>query len=79
MANTKTDKKKEKLSKNEKYTIKRIMRTNSTRDAIFLSTALFLILPVGLVFIFISYNIYRERKEFVAKYPLVSMTKKKNI
>jgi len=74
MANTKTDKKKEKLSKNEKYTIKRIMRTNSTRDAIFLSTALFLILPVGLVFIFISYNIYRERKEFVAKYPLFEYT-----
>jgi len=74
MSNTKTDKKKEKLSKNEKYTIKRIMRTNSTRDAIFLSTALFLILPVGLVFIFISYNIYRERKEFVAKFPLFEYT-----
>jgi len=67
MSNPDTSSKK-RLSREERYNIKRIMRTNSTRDAIFLSTALFLILPVGLIFIAVSYNLYRERKEFVRKH-----------
>jgi ceramide synthetase len=45
------------------------MKTNSTRDAIFLSTALFVILPIGLIFIAVSYNIYRQRKNFVNTHP----------
>jgi len=64
---------KKKLSREERYNIKRIMKTNSTRDAIFLSTALFVILPIGLIFIAVSYNIYRQRKNFVNTHPGVSI------
>ncbi|ORX49354.1 LAG1-domain-containing protein [Piromyces finnis] len=60
---------KKKLTAEEKKTIKSIVKTNSTRDAIFLSTAIYLILPVGLIFIAVSYNIYRERKDFSNKHP----------
>jgi ceramide synthetase len=45
--------------------IKRLMKTNSTRDGIFLFMAIFVILPIGLLFILKSYLLYKERKDFV--------------
>jgi len=61
------------VEKSEKsHFLKRLMKTNSTRDAIFLFTAVYIILPIGLIFIAISYNIYRERSVFVEQHPEVS-------
>jgi len=68
MAKTKTDIKKRNSSKKKKSLIKRLFKTESTRDAIFFFTALFVILPAGLIFLYISFNIYRERKEFANKH-----------
>jgi len=60
-----SDSETEKVTKDENpFFLKRLMKTNSTRDAIFLFTAVYIILPIGLFFIAISYNIYRERKAF---------------
>jgi len=64
MSQTEDKAQKKHLSREEKLNIKRIMRTNSTRDAIFLSIALFIILPIGSIFVLVSYNIYKKRKEF---------------
>ncbi|ORX61270.1 LAG1-domain-containing protein, partial [Piromyces finnis] len=58
----------------EKLNIKRIMKTNSIRDAIFLSIAIFIILPGGFFFILISYNLYRERKNFIKQNPSFEYT-----
>jgi len=66
MANSKSDKKTKEVK--DDTIIKRLMKTNSTRDGIFLSMALFVILPVGLIFIYVSYNLYRERKNFVLEH-----------
>jgi len=62
MTNSKFDKKTKEAK--DDTVIKRLMKTNSTRDGIFLSMALFVILPIGLIFIYKSYNLYCERKKF---------------
>lgn len=65
------------VEKSEKsHFLKRLMKTNSTRDAIFLFTAVYIILPIGLIFIAISYNIYRERSVFVEQHPEFEYTPK---
>jgi ceramide synthetase len=71
---TDTKKKEKTISQEDKLSIKRIMRTNSTRDGIFLSVALFIILPFGLLFCYISYNIYRERKKFANEHKIFEYT-----
>jgi len=72
MADTK--KKENTISREDRLSIKRIMKTNSTRDGIFLSIALFLILPFGLIFIYVSYNIYNQRKKFSNEHKLFEYT-----
>jgi len=65
------------VEKSEKsHFLKRLMKTNSTRDAIFLFTAVYIILPIGLIFIAVSYNIYRERTIFVKQHPEFEYTPK---
>lgn len=49
--------------------IKRVMKTTSTRDAIFLWFALYVIFPGSVYFLFVSYNIYKERKQFSLEHP----------
>ena len=59
--------------KEDNTVIRRLMKTNSTRDGIFLFMALFVILPIGIMFILVSYNIYKERKNFVKTHEGVSV------
>jgi len=71
MVEAKSDKNSKSVKKDDTL-IKRLMKTNSTRDGIFLFMAIFVILPIGLLFILKSYLLYKERKDFVKTHEGVS-------